>query len=291
MPDQSPVIIKKVKKGGHGHHGGSWKVAFADFMTAMMAFFLVMWILGLDQDTRSAIAGYFQDPFNFEKKAAGNRIESLLNSKADEPGEAGAARDLPPEARDREIAELATIQDELAGMAEIDPNLAELADQMEVRMTDEGLIIEFTEGVGSAFFETGSAVMRPQAREIFTRLGQLLAESNRHIVIDGHTDAAQYAPGATYDNWTLSQDRATATYRVLRQAGVSDKDVLAVRGFADRRLKVPSDPKSFANRRVSVLLPFIWKEREVTGSTADLDPSMQARIVENFSIRKSESTN
>lgn len=285
MPDKSPVIIKKVRKGKQEHHGGSWKVAFADFMTAMMAFFLVMWIIGLDQETRSAIAGYFRDPLNFEKQAAGNKIASLMNSRADEPGEAGAARETPPVVRDQEIAELSRIEEQLKQMSGQEPNVSELLEQMDVRMTDEGLMIEFTDGVGSAFFETGSAVVRTQAQEIFRQLGELLVKSDRHIVIDGHTDSAQYAPGALYDNWTLSQDRATAVYRVLRQAGVSEKNVLGVRGFADRRLKVPDDPKNFANRRVSVLLPFAWKERDVTGAPP-ANPSTQAKIVEDFSIHK-----
>lgn len=288
MPDQSPVIIKKVRKNKHGHHGGSWKVAFADFMTAMMAFFLVMWIIGLDQETRSAIAGYFRDPLNFERQAAGNRIASLMNSRADEPGEAGAARETPPVARDQEIAELSRLEDQLEQISGESPDVSELLEQMDVRMTEEGLIIEFTDGVGSAFFETGSAVVRPQAREIFMRLGSVLARSKRHIVIDGHTDSAQYAPGSLYDNWTLSQDRAAAVYRVLRQAGVSEKNVLGVRGFADRRLKVPEDPTNFANRRVSVLLPFAWKERDVTGAPPS-NPATQANIVEDFSLRKGKS--
>jgi chemotaxis protein MotB len=266
MADQ-PIIIKKVKRHGKGHHGGSWKVAFADFMTAMMAFFLVMWIIGLDQETRSAIAGYFRDPLDFMKKARGGRLEELLKSSSEEVGKPKEEpKPAGPAWKEQEQRELEAVKEEFEKVLQGQPDLKELEKYVELRLNDEGLVIEFLEGVGSVFFETGSAVIKPQGRRIFSLLGRVLAKRARHIVIDGHTDAQPYPEGAKYDNWNLSQDRALATLQVLRQAGVRDQNVLGVRGFADRRLRDPSNPFHYSNRRVTVLVPYQWAEERVIGS-------------------------
>src|SRR5581483_3161189 len=285
MPDQQPIIIKKIKKGGGGHHGGSWKVAFADFMTAMMAFFLVMWILGLDQETRKLIAGYFQDPFNFEKEARGNSMVSFLNQKDGKTGgtQGGTSDGYQAKTRDADIDKMAKLRAEVEQTIEKTPDLKGLEKNIELKMTEEGLVINVMEGAGSVFFESGSAVVRPVARTLFMKLGALLTKANQNVVIDGHTDARPYSPGAVYDNWDLSQDRARSTLDVMREGGLSENNVLAVRGFAARRLRVPSDPLNFTNRRVTILLPYKWMEDKVLGGSPISKP-IQAEIKPKFGI-------
>ncbi len=285
MSDQR-IIVKKVRKVGKAPAAGTWKVAFADFMTAMMAFFLVMWIIGLDENTRSAIAGYFNDPLDFNKKAKGSTLDDLLSPKVVDPGNPASVHN--PEGlrwQDEERAELERIRREFETAVAEDPDLKEIEAFVDSRITDEGLVIEFLEGVGNVFFETGSATVRPIARKIFVQLGEVLAEAERHIAIDGHTDSRPYPPGARYDNWHLSQDRALATLTVIRSAGVKDRNVLAVRGFADRRLRFPEDPLHFSNRRVTVLLPFRWMEERVVGSARELKRPLQAHVAKPIDIR------
>ncbi len=281
MSDKSPIIIKKVKKGGDGHHGGSWKVALADFMTAMMAFFLVMWVIGLDQDTRALIAGYFRDPLNFMKQQEGSKLDSVLpaNPPSHLTEESKTISSMSQEQMEKEKDEIDKLQQQIQDEISKDPNLQSLAKYVRAQETEEGLVIEFMEGLGSVFFELGSAKITPDARKLFIKLGRVLAESNRVIVVDGHTDAKPYSQGANYDNWDLSQDRAIALFKVIRTAGVNDNNVLAIRGFADKRLRNKEDPYHFSNRRVTVLLPYKWKEEQVVGSAGELFNPVPLNIV------------
>lgn len=290
MADQQPIIVKKVKKVVGGHHGGSWKVAFADFMTAMMAFFLVMWILGLDQETRSLIAGYFQDPFNFQKEARGNSLATILNQNDGEKGgdQGGVSDGHEAKKRDGEIQEITEIEAKVREAVQSVPELKGQAENVELQVTDEGLSISLMEGAGSVFFETGSAVVRPVARKLFLKLGSILQASKHSLIIDGHTDAKQYAPGATYDNWNLSQDRAQSTLDVMREGGLTQQFVLAVRGFADRRLRVPENPLHFSNRRVTILLPYKWMEDRVLGSGGKLPKPIEAEIRPKFGFESKQ---
>lgn len=286
---QQPIIIKKVRKGGHGHHGGSWKVAFADFMTAMMAFFLVMWIIGLDQETRSAIAGYFNDPLDFAKKSQGSKLESLMEKDTKQKGNEEPANDLDGlRWKEDEQKRLEDLSKQLKAAIASDEDLKEIGQFVQINESEEGLVLEFVEGAGSMFFESGSAEVRPVARKLFNRLGSILAKQQRSMTIDGHTDAQPYKSTMGYDNWNLSNDRAVAVLRVLQSAGVQEKHVLAVRGFADRRLKDKKNPLSFVNRRVTVLLPYTWKESEVLGYTGEKASSNQAVIRESVDIRRGE---
>lgn len=266
MSDQ-PIIVKKIKKSAPAHHGGSWKVAFADFMTAMMAFFLVMWIIGLNQDTRSAIAGYFQDPYSFFKKQNANKMEALLNKTPPKLSESTVSSN-PSKVKDAERQQLEKIQNDIKQAVAGNPDLSSLKDFIKTEVTDEGLRLEFIESLGSVFFETGSANIRPQAQVLFLKVGAILGKANHDIVVDGHTDSQKYTVGAQYDNWNLSQDRAMATLRVLMEGGVADRFVLASRGFADKQLRDKKNPYSFVNRRVSVLLPYTWAKEKVVGSSS-----------------------
>lgn len=292
MADQQPIIVKKVKKVVGGHHGGSWKVAFADFMTAMMAFFLVMWILGLDQETRSLIAGYFQDPFNFQREARGNTMATILKQSVGKGGteKAGAPNEgYEAKKHDKEIEDLSKIEQEVRDSVKGIPDLRELSENVEIALTEEGLVISVMEGAGSVFFESGSAVVRPIAQQLFTQLGRILGKAKHNVVVDGHTDAQPYAQGAMYDNWDLSQDRAQSTLDVMRSGGLPENNVLAVRGFAARRLKFPQNPLHFSNRRVTILLPYRWMEDKVLGQgSAPMNP-IQAEVKPKFGLEASGS--
>ena len=168
-----------------------------------------------------------------------------------------------------DVEELDKVKAEIQSAITEDPELQAIEKNVEIRASEEGLVIDAMEGAGSVFFETGSAALRPVARKLFLKLGNLLAKTKRKLIVDGHTDATAYGYGAKYDNWDLSQDRAQATNDLLREGGVKEAQVLAIRGFAARRLKVKDNPMHYSNRRVTVLLPYTWKEDAVTGSAGE----------------------
>jgi len=255
MNDRKIIIVKRKKKGGHGgHHGGSWKVAYADFVTAMMAFFLVMWIMGMDQGARDLVQGYFQNPVGFKRAfsggknpmSAGNFITNIevkrtviLNRKAQEE-----AFRLAAEGIDRGLAE--------AGLAD------GIGGAVDMVVTDEGLRIELmdVEGGANAFFDRSSSELKPVLVEVLQVVGSVLGEFPGDIVLEGHTDAVPY-PGESYSNWELSVDRANAARRELVDAGLPIQRLVEVRGYADRHLRVFEDPEDPQNRRITVLLPFV----------------------------------
>jgi len=260
MQEGTPIIIKK-KKGGHGgHHGGAWKVAYADFVTAMMAFFMVMWIMGLSQETRAQIQGYFNDPFGFVKDTPSNPVS--LRPQAGNPylakkGGEGKASDLMRrDVQDFEKLEgdlKAAISGKLAGGSK---GLAELAKSVDMEISNEGLQINFVERTGEVFFLLGSDQVQPIARELILKVAPILAHSNRPMFIDGHTDARPFVGKNGYDNTQLSNDRSMAVYRLLVAGGVGEKQVMATRGFGSKHLRKVDDPFHFSNRRVTILLPF-----------------------------------
>jgi len=240
------VIIVKKKKGGHGgHHGGAWKVAFADFMTAMMAFFLVMWLVGQSKPVKAAIAGYFRDPGAFETKGGGDGI-------LDGGRQAAAALDSASAAGERASLELSVshIRERLNGV----PELKTLRNQIEFTITKEGLRIDLLESANSNFFDSGSVGLRPETGRVLAIIAKELGTLNNSIIIEGHTDSRQYASSEGYTNWELSADRANAARRVMQREGLKKTQVAAVRGHADRELRVLTDPLDPRNRRVSVIV-------------------------------------
>ncbi|MBI1757139.1 MAG: OmpA family protein [Fimbriimonas ginsengisoli] len=262
MNEGTPVIIKR-KKGheGQAHHGGSWKVAYADFVTAMMAFFMVMWIMGLSDQTRAQIQGYFNDPIGFMKNMP--RSKSIINLQGPPPKPSPTPSIQQPKIEEEK--RLRELQKELDKQIEADPNLGSLMKQVEMTVTQEGLQIELVENTGAVFFESGSAVIRPLAQRLIAQIAPVLAKSGRKMVIEGHTDASPY-PSTSYTNWDLSADRANALRRALEADGVGESQVMQVRGYAATKLKKPEDPLHFSNRRVTVLLPF----RDVNEPVVDL---------------------
>jgi chemotaxis protein MotB len=247
------VIVKKKVAGGGGHHGGSWKVAYADFVTAMMAFFMVMWILGMDDQTKSAIEGYFSNPVGYRKGYGAGSSPVAIGSTPTNIQRSQLR--LLVRANEEKTFEAAR-QKIMAKLAAND-SLAKFNADVDVVVTSEGLRIELIEsGSGDVFFPLGSAQMKAATALVLQLVGTELASLSHPIVLEGHTDAALFGSGASYTNWELSSDRANAARRVLETAGLGDGRLVEVRGYADKRLRVPDDPTSPANRRISLLLPF-----------------------------------
>jgi chemotaxis protein MotB len=248
------IRIVKKKKGGHGgHHGGSWKVAYADFVTAMMAFFMVMWLLSMDQKMKDAIEGYFSNPVGFKKGfSAGTNVTSNGNSPAGE--QKPPLRMMIHSAEEKRFTEVANdLRNRINGTAE----LKMIGAHVEAVNTKAGLRIELIEsGNGQTFFENGSARMTPITVQVLALIGEELKSLRTPIIIEGHTDSRNYASLTGYGNWELSADRANAARRALEAVGVDPKRVIEVRGMADRNLRIPDKPLDPANRRISILLPF-----------------------------------
>lgn len=259
MADGTPIIIKKKKVVGHGgHHGGSWKVAYADFVTAMMTFFIVMWIMGMSADTKEVIAGYFNDPLGFSKNEPKAGV-NIVSFKSNMPKTVAASGKNTPSVdsvmkrNEEEAKKLEKAIQKAVGQG--GAGLAKLMKNIDFSISNEGFRIEMIEAAGAVFFETGHATIRPEAVALIKRISPLIVQSGRGVVIEGHTDARPY-PGTGYDNWDLSTDRAAAMRRLLLRTGVPSKQFLQVRGYADTKLRTPSDPYHYSNRRVTLLLPF-----------------------------------
>ena len=259
----TPIIIKKKKSHGHAHHGGSWKVAYADFVTAMMAFFMVMWILGLSDESKAQISGYFNDPLGYAKTAPMSR--NIVKFPGTPITQAGTVKEQGVEIAKNNKRQVIMVMNKVmealqnAGKGGQKSNIGKgdlktMLESMSVEMTTEGLRIEFREDKGAVFFESGSAVLRPQARALVAQIAPILADASRPLKVEGHTDAVPYARH-DYDNWDLSQDRANALRRQLMTGGVDSKQFLSVAGYADTRLRNPDKPEAPVNRRVAILLP------------------------------------
>lgn len=246
------IVVKKVKKSS-GHHGGSWKVAYADFVTAMMAFFLVMWIVGMESDVKDLVQGYFNNPVGY-RRAFGAGMDPLSQGSSPLTNE---LRNMPLFVRQVEERRFNAVRDQI--MLELEGLSGEEAagSQVEVVVTPDGLRIELREGAGGeTFFSRGGAAVTPSAEAALRIVAENVATLPNRLVIEGHTDAASYGSDS-YTNWELSADRANAARRVLVTSGLTDARVAEVRGYADRQPLLPGDPYGPANRRVTILIPFM----------------------------------
>jgi chemotaxis protein MotB len=242
MPDQiapAPVYIIKKKKGGHGgHHGGAWKVAYADFVTAMMALFIVLWLLSSSEDVKKAIGGYFQDPTGVGKLQG--------NSSAG----TGDALELKKEDIHK-VKQL--VQQAIQQMVQF----KKAKDNILMTVTGEGLRIELVETKGGMFFQSGNIEPSPVGRELLVTLAVELGTLPNRILIEGHTDATPFSATGAYSNWELSVDRGNAARRVMQANGLKPNQVMEVRGFADQDLRTPNDPSAASNRRISVIVKYV----------------------------------
>ncbi len=247
------IIVKKIKKGGHGHHGGSWKVAYADFVTAMMAFFMVMWILGMDVQTKKAIEGYFSGPVGLRKGySSGSSPLSVGTSPA-----ALKRESVQLVVRQVQEAKFRAAQEHLRSRVDSLALSGKLLAKVEVTVTRAGLRIELIEDErGVTFFPISSAVMTEQGHLALEAIAKELVGLENPVVIEGHTDAARYT-SANYTNWELSSDRANAARRILESDGLRSDRITEVTGLADKQLRYPAEPLNPSNRRISILLPFV----------------------------------
>jgi chemotaxis protein MotB len=239
--DDKPRIIIKKAKGHHGggHHGGAWKVAYADFVTAMMALFIVLWVLGAsDKKFKSGLAHYFREPGVF----TGSR--GIIPDGGQDKLGAGIIQ-----APSLEVLE-SYLKQELAGIKE----LINTQDQVPITMTTEGLLIEIIDKEKQAFFEVSSATVKPIMRKVLEVIAKEIKNTPHQIAIGGHTDARAYHDASFYSNWELSSARALNTRRALEELGLASDRIEQVIGYADRKLRVPEDPLSSENRRISILI-------------------------------------
>ena len=245
-------IIKK--KGGHGgHHGGAWKVAYADFVTAMMALFIVLWIVGQSKSVKDSVAAYFKDPTVFKAGAA-----SVLK------GGAGMTAPVPPppgtdtggRSRDADRNALEATATVLREQIHQQAHLARLEDKVKIELADEGLRIELVETTQGIFFDVGSARIKPATQEILGLIGREVGKLPNNVALEGHTDSRPYVGPPSYTNWELSADRANAARRILDNGGLRPDQVATVVGYADRRLANPSNALDAANRRISIVVRF-----------------------------------
>jgi chemotaxis protein MotB len=263
------IIIRK-KKGGHPHHGGAWKVALADFMTAMFALFLVMWLVTQSTDIRSAVAGYFQDPL-------GRSDEFGSSIMPGEGAQAATVRPLtPPDVVNMRRDRMERFAEQIKKEMEKFPDLAEVREHVEIEITDEGLRIQLTEDPKGVFFQTGSPVLSPRGQEILALLGHQLGLWSNEVRIDGYTDARPYSGISRYTNWELSADRSNAARRILTSSGLRAGQITQIRGHADRDLKDPADPLAAKNRRITITMLFGDTESTPAPAPADSVPAAAA---------------
>ncbi|MEO8622112.1 MAG: flagellar motor protein MotB [bacterium] len=244
------IIIKKRKKHHAPHHGGSWKVAYADFVTAMMAFFMVMWILGMDENLKKSVEGYFSNPIGYKKGySAGASPVSVGTSPSSV--QTTSIRLVSRVQQQREFDKTgANIKSKLT-----EAGLSTIAANIQIITTKTGLRIELAEGAeGETFFPVASATMKPLMRQLLGIIAEELRVLNNGIIIEGHTDSRPYL--GTYSNWELSAERANAARRVLEANGVVPQRVREVRGLADREPRIDADANDARNRRITIFLPF-----------------------------------
>ena len=242
--DRPIIIIKKVK-GHAAHHGGAWKVAYADFVTAMMALFLVLWILGNSNSKEKAvIAHYFREPGVF----TGSR--GVIPRGGEDKLGAGIIQ-----APSMEVLR-AALKDGFSGLKE----LVGAEDQVPITITEDGMLIEIIDKDKQAFFELSSAIIKPTMRKILELIVKEIKGTPNKLVISGHTDARPYHDNSFYSNWELSSARALNTRHILQQLGLPSERFEQVTGYADRKLRVPDNPLSSENRRISILIKKLSKE-------------------------------
>ncbi|HLK22694.1 MAG TPA: flagellar motor protein MotB [Bryobacteraceae bacterium] len=236
-PDLQPIIIKK-KKAHSDHHGGAWKVAYADFVTAMMALFIVLWLMGSDAPVKKAVAGYFTDPSG-KKGITGS-------------GQAGSGENLSLKKDD-----FAKLKETIEAAMKQSPQLEKLKNQVNMTVTGEGLRIELLESEVGTFFDTGSPSPSSSGKDMLQVISKELGKMPNKLFIEGHTDAKPFSSKNGYSNWELSSDRANSARKVMQDSGVRADQVVEVRGYADQRLRKPDDPANASNRRVSIVVKYL----------------------------------
>jgi chemotaxis protein MotB len=242
--DDQVIIVKK--KGQHkGHHGGAWKVAYADFVTALMALFIVLWLMNSSKPVQEAVGGYFRDP-NGTAQKTGTQL-----------GGAGDAGALKKQDMNKLKEDLMRAMGKMA-------NFEKLNKLIEMTVTPEGLQIELMEDPRGTFFENGSAQPTATMQSLLRILSGEAGKLPNPISIEGHTDSKPYSDSKVYGNWELSTDRANAARRVMEDSGLRTGQIVQVRGYADRKLRKPLQPEDASNRRITVLIQYMPETKTPT---------------------------
>lgn len=272
---QRPIVIKKIKKGDHGHHGGAWKVAYADFVTAMMAFFLLMWLLNATtKEQKEGISDYFnQTPLvvsavtsgsggvmggltvspDGAKKNDSSPMVDPLNAKSAKSAKELSDDELNKEKQKREEASFADVKKKIEE-AMSSPDFKELAKNLKIDMTPEGLRIQIVDQDGESMFPSGSAIPFDKTKKLLTKVAEVIRDLPNQLSIRGHTDGAKYSDPNGYTNWELSAERANSSRRVLTENGVRIDKISNVVGKADTDHYIPDNPLDPQNRRISIIL-------------------------------------
>jgi chemotaxis protein MotB len=269
-----PIIIKRVKKGGHAAHGGAWKIAYADFVTAMMAFFLMMWLIGsTTEGDRKGIADYFSTPLKLSMLGGGSgsgdsssvvkgggedlsrSVGQVKRGDVEAPTRSVNLQALKAEQARAERARLERLKEEIERKIDSNEKLKALKSQIRLDMTREGLRIQIVDANNRPMFASGSAVVQPYMRDLLQEIGALLADVPNRLTLEGHTDAQSFGNGlAGYTNWELSSDRANASRRELMVGGLPEARVMRVQGLAASVPFDKNDPVAPVNRRISIIV-------------------------------------
>jgi chemotaxis protein MotB len=270
--DTKPIIVKKIRKGGHGHHGGAWKIAYADFVTAMMAFFLLMWLLGsTTKEEKQAISDYFQNPSPIA--GPGGASTSMIkigggkdltysegdtkrgSNPEDKAGKTEAAKPEVGQITQTDKERLIQLKKELEEAIDASEALKPFKEQLLLELTKEGLRIQIVDKENRPMFASGSASLQPYAAQILREIGQVINQVPNRISLSGHTDATPYSGASqSYSNWELSADRANASRRALTTGGMSDQKMARVVGLSSAVLFDKANPYNPINRRISIIV-------------------------------------
>jgi chemotaxis protein MotB len=272
MDKARPIIIIKKKVTHAAHHGGAWKVAYADFVTAMMALFIVLWLMNTSKQVQEAIGGYFKDPSGTSK---------MVGTDQDGAGQNFALSK----------AEMVKLKEQLQKSIRTMADFDKLKDHIEITITAEGLRIELLESATGTFFDRGNPELNKDGKDLLAVLAAELGKLPNKLSIEGHTDSKPYAGKGTYSNWELSTDRANSARRWMQIKGVQQNQVAQVRGFSDQMLRKPEDPLDPSNRRISVIVHYLVKDispnsapttevntKDVQSSTVDPNKAQAAPV-------------
>jgi chemotaxis protein MotB len=281
------IVVKKIKKGHAGAHGGAWKIAYADFVTAMMAFFLLMWLLGsTSEGDLKGISEFFNTPMKVAMlggsgagdatsviKGGGETLSRATGQqmKGGNPDKEISVAEARKKVEKEDKKNLKELKSKIEDAISKSKDLSKYKDQIKLDITTEGLRIQITDEQNRPMFDSGSAIVKPYMREILIKITQLLNEVSYRIAISGHTDAAKYTMGERgYSNWELSSDRANASRREIVNAGLSENKVIRVVGVGSSIPLLPNDPLGPTNRRISILvLNKVTEESIVNQQTID----------------------
>jgi chemotaxis protein MotB len=266
---QPIIIVRRKKAHAGGHHGGAWKVAYADFVTAMLALFIVLWLLSSSEQIQKAVGGYFTDPMGKGKDVGnglrGSGSESLSVRKDD----------------------MNQLKEKLEQAVKDATSLQKIKEHVIFTVTSEGLRVELLEGEVSTFFESGNSRPTPFGKELLQKLAEEIGKLPNRVTMEGHTDSQPFKGGADYSNWELSSDRANAARRWMVENGMREDQVTQVRGFADQSPRDQAHPEDASNRRVTLVIMYQAAKASIP-LPLDLPPAAAPKAAANQAVKPSK---